>query len=422
MKRLNIRTINGSIHNGHLEHRYRKIQNRAAAAIDAFNEDGESLELVAHLHRISIDQIQKDLYGEPSEIKKRFGIQSTVKLEKTLKTCLKEINKGVNKALVAVAYHVPYTLICSLENNNNIREAATKFLIDIRKKLNCMNLATIDKMIDISSSPKECTKLKSLNETSLHAINDQEIITSSTITNEPLPCTTSKHIVNIFSPYKFTESKIGIQTLHKSSSSSLINDITNSNFSTLSNNPSRVDRLIAEYHYEYTRILRLHERIKEILHMQDIEATRQTLDEWLNTINNVQDRRRQEIDNAAEKCRSGEPRLPDEKDVLQLAEALRILRITTRKIRTVLWYWLYWSTNSTTHKIPLIARHQDEQLNTEFHSIIQNDQHSTYNLFYSSTNNEDESKATLECDEQRKLSLKNSISSNDNNKENECKK
>ncbi|CAF4305851.1 unnamed protein product, partial [Rotaria sordida] len=116
-----------------------------------------------------------------------------------------------------------------------------------------------------------------------------------------------------------TESKIGIQTLHKSSSSSLINDITNSNFSTLSNNPSRVDRLIAEYHYEYTRILRLHERIKEILHMQDIEATRQTLDEWLNTINNVQDRRRQEIDNAAEKCRSGEPRLPDEKDALSIS-------------------------------------------------------------------------------------------------------
>ena len=49
-------------------------------------------------------------------------------------------------------------------------------------------------------------------------------------------------------------------------------------------------------------------------------------------------------------------------DVLQLAEALRILRITTRKIRTVLWYWLYWSTNSTTNKIPLVARHQDEPI------------------------------------------------------------
>ena len=121
--------------------------------------------------------------------------------------------------------------------------------------------------------------------------------------------------------------------------------------------------------------------------VQDVEVTKQTLDEWLNAINNVQDRRRQEIDNAAEKCRSGEPRLPDEKgwllarsfaledhfvipDVLQLAEALRILRITTRKIRTVLWYWLYWSTNSTTNKIPLIARHQDEQSNQVISNTI----------------------------------------------------
>ncbi|CAF3945429.1 unnamed protein product [Rotaria sp. Silwood1] len=184
MKQLNIRTTNGSIHNGHLEHRYRQIQNRAAAAIDAFNEDGESLEIVAHLHRISIDQIQKDLYGEPSEIKKRFGIQSTVKLEDTLKTCLKEINKGVNKALVAVAYHVPYSLICTIENNNNIREAATKFLIDIRKKLNCINLATIDKTIDINDSLKKCTKSKILNETSLQAIDAQEITINSTITYE----------------------------------------------------------------------------------------------------------------------------------------------------------------------------------------------------------------------------------------------
>lgn len=71
-------------------------------------------------------------------------------------------------------------------------------------------------------------------------------------------------------------------------------------------------------------------------------------------------------------------------DVLQLAEALRVLRITTRKIRTVLWYWLYWSTNSTTNKIPLIARHHDQLIND---------------------------------DEQQKFILKNS---NENNKENEC--
>ena len=137
-------------------------------------------------------------------------------------------------------------------------------------------------------------------------------------------------------------------------------------------------------------MIRLHDRVKENLTSQDTEATRQTLDEWLSAINIVQDRRRQEIENAAEKCRSGEPRLPDEKglnndepnihhgnsifcslDVLQLAEALRILRITTRKIRTVLWYWLYWSTNVTSNRIPLVVRHQDEQLTVDS------------NLFYS---------------------------------------
>ena len=60
-------------------------------------------------------------------------------------------------------------------------------------------------------------------------------------------------------------------------------------------------------------MIRLHDRVKEHLTSQDTEATRQTLDEWLSAINIVQDRRRQEIENAAEKCRSGEPRLPDEK-------------------------------------------------------------------------------------------------------------
>jgi hypothetical protein len=36
--------------------------------------------------------------------------------------------------------------------------------------------------------------------------------------------------------------------------SSSVIDITNTNFSSLSNNPSRVDRLIAEYQYEYNRV------------------------------------------------------------------------------------------------------------------------------------------------------------------------
>ncbi|CAF3898446.1 unnamed protein product, partial [Rotaria magnacalcarata] len=176
------------------------------------------------------------------------------------------------------------------------------------------------------------------------------------------------------------------------------------------------DRLIVEYHYEYSRIILLHERIRECLSIRDIEATGETLDEWLNAINIVEDRRRQEIENATEKCRSGEPRLPDEKDVLQLADALRILRITTRKIRTVLWYWLYWSTNSTTNKNPLIARHQNEVKQYAVYDGIYttiNDEKSE-NLFYN------ELFDITESNEQQIMAFKKqSLTSNENNKENQ---
>lgn len=212
--------------------------------------------------------------------------------------------------------------------------------------------------------------------------------------------------------YAETESKIGVQILHPCSSPSANLDLINANISTLNNNPSRVDRLIAEYHHEYNRIIRLHERVKESLTIEDTESTRQTLDEWLNAINLVQERRRQEIDNAAEKCRSGEPRLPDEKDVLQLAEALRILRITTRKIRTVLWYWLYWSTNATNHRIPLIARHHDETCSIDSQVRHSNQDNELYPL--ESTSADEQGQIYL-------LTKKKIISStNENNKENEC--
>ena len=99
MGRVNIRTVNGAKHNGHLDPRYSRVQNRAAAVLDAWDEFGESmpLDVVAHMHRISSEQIKKDLFGEPSDIKKRFGIRSSAKLEYTLKKCLKELNRGINK-------------------------------------------------------------------------------------------------------------------------------------------------------------------------------------------------------------------------------------------------------------------------------------------------------------------------------------
>ena len=123
-------------------------------------------------------------------------------------------------------------------------------------------------------------------------------------------------------------------------------------------------------------------------------------------------------------------------DVLQLAEALRVLRITTRKIRTVLWYWLYWSTNATSNRVPLIARHQDEQPAVDHHpyySSIIDDGQPSLNLFYSPTlHGHDDPSTSLsysqegnplltELDEQGKVLVKKkSFTSNENNKENEC--
>jgi hypothetical protein len=150
MKRPNIRTVDGAEHNPHLEHRYRRVQNRAAAVLDAWDEVDSigTLDLVGHLHRISTDIIKKDLYGEPTDIKKRFGIKSTAKLEDTLKICLKELNKGVNEALVAVAHHVPFMLLRTLQEERNVKEVASTFLRDIEEKLDLINEENTAKRID----------------------------------------------------------------------------------------------------------------------------------------------------------------------------------------------------------------------------------------------------------------------------------
>lgn len=63
----------------------------------------------------------------------------------------------------------------------------------------------------------------------------------------------------------------------------------------------------------FPQIIRLHERIQEEFHIQNIEATRQTLDEWFNAIQLVQDRRRQELDNATQMHRSVEVHMATEK-------------------------------------------------------------------------------------------------------------
>lgn len=155
----------------------------------------------------------------------------------------------------------------------------------------------------------------------------------------------------------------------------------------------------------------MHERIQEEFHIQNIEATRQTLNEWFNAIQLVQDRRRQELDNATQIRRSAEIHMTTEKgfilfsstnqpffrlDLLQVAEALRVLCITTRKIRTVLWYWLYWSTNSATNNMPSFAQYQDLNfsyplINHDLASLFSSDIHREKSLnFFHEHNKENQ--------------------------------
>jgi hypothetical protein len=135
MSRINIYTINGAKRNGHLAFHYRRVQNRAAAVLDAFDEFGESLsiDLVAHLHRISVAQIRRDLYGDPAEIRKKFGTKSSTKLKNTVNKCIKEINEGVNPALTAVAHNIPFKLIRDIQNNPDIEQVLKEFFSDLNK-------------------------------------------------------------------------------------------------------------------------------------------------------------------------------------------------------------------------------------------------------------------------------------------------
>lgn len=96
MGRVNIRTINAAKHNGYLPRRYQRVQNRASVVLDAYEEFGIksfTIDVVAHMHRLSVQQIEKDLYGDLKDLQKRFGTKSLIKLQRTVEKCIKEIKK-----------------------------------------------------------------------------------------------------------------------------------------------------------------------------------------------------------------------------------------------------------------------------------------------------------------------------------------
>ena len=129
MPHFNICTINGTKHTEFLQYRYRRVQNRAATVlnIDGSDHSLESLDLITHLRHIPIDLIHKDFYSDSFDIKCRYGIHSTLKLEKTFGACSKEIRRGQNVALVAVENHIPSLLLRDFKENNAVRQITAIF-------------------------------------------------------------------------------------------------------------------------------------------------------------------------------------------------------------------------------------------------------------------------------------------------------
>ena len=135
--RANIRTVTGNKHNADLAPKFRRVQNRAAAVLDPWDEYGETypLNVVAHLHSLTVDQIHRDIYGDPREIDKRFGTNKSDKIECVLNTCVKELDQNVHPTLVAVANHIPFIIIRLLQEDRDVKRVANEFVRDISKKL-----------------------------------------------------------------------------------------------------------------------------------------------------------------------------------------------------------------------------------------------------------------------------------------------
>lgn len=135
MGRINIRTINGKKHNGHLNIHHQRVQNRASAVLDAYDELDECMEidLIAHLHKITTKQIEQDIYGSHEDFVKRYGTVSSKKFYQAMQKCATEINDGVHPALASVSNNVPYKIIHDLEQNSNIKEIADRFFNEMMK-------------------------------------------------------------------------------------------------------------------------------------------------------------------------------------------------------------------------------------------------------------------------------------------------
>jgi hypothetical protein len=156
INRVNVRTINGAKNNGALPPKFRRVQNRAAAVLDAWDDLGYDIDTLVHLHRLSKETIRADMFGDPENMCKQFDLTKTDGIAKVLTTVLSEIDKGFDPALVSVANNIPYSVVVNLldDRDHDVEEAASNFAKDMTKKLDeiafkkSMNfLASIDEMV-----------------------------------------------------------------------------------------------------------------------------------------------------------------------------------------------------------------------------------------------------------------------------------
>jgi hypothetical protein len=201
MKRNNIRTINGKKHNGHLDIHHQRIQNRASAVLDAYDEFDESMDidLIAHLHRLPAKQIEQDIYGNPEDFVKRFGTVSSKKFHQAVQKCLAEINYGIDPALASVSNNVPYKTLRDLQQSSNIKEVIDNFFNEMTK-LNKHNTEENRKVVHHTSNSVSVSLFafkknnkntfqndplnNTLNQMPLASIENQETIATSN-TKEP---------------------------------------------------------------------------------------------------------------------------------------------------------------------------------------------------------------------------------------------
>ncbi|CAF3553648.1 unnamed protein product [Rotaria sp. Silwood1] len=230
--RVNIRTVTGNKHSPLLPSKFQRVQNRAAAIWDAWNEDGRglALELVAHLHRISAEQIYYDIYGNPSDVDKRFGIEDSTKLERTLHVCLKEIEQGIDSSLVAVANHVPFYLIHQLQDPRDIKTLANDFLRKMNNKLEEVQqkhrqqlFESIDRMVRASTQmTNTCSSTDTIHSCQIESQSVTPAQTESTFGNvQSDQQNNHSESLTISTNDKQTVSKHSMRSYHRTSTSAV---------------------------------------------------------------------------------------------------------------------------------------------------------------------------------------------------------